>query len=473
MWLVGIPASHFFWLMNYKKISKKFLSDLHTPVSCYLKLRQKFPQLLLLESSDYSSKENSRSFICFDPIEGISLNDATFTWYKQSDIKNVSIKPNELLTHQQAFLDGIKILPEQDAAGVFGYTCFEAVQNYETIVFNKDKPSDGIPTLKYDFYRFIISFDHFFETMEITENIPENEESQLDDIYQIINHQDTQTFDFKINGTEKSNITGTQFKDNIKIAKEHLKRGDVFQVVLSRRFEQAYTGDVFNVYRSLRSVNPSPYLYYFDYGFYRIFGSSPEAQIVVKNDKAEIHPIAGTFKRTGNYKEDLKNADELKADKKENAEHVMLVDLARNDLSKHATNVNVKKYKDIQFFSHVIHLTSVVEGTLSIKESSLNVFADTFPAGTLSGAPKFKAMEIIDKLETTKRGFYGGAIGMLGLNGDINHAILIRSFLAIDKTLKYQAGAGIVIHSDEESELQEVNNKLGALKAAIKKAENL
>jgi len=364
-------------------------------------------------------------------------------------------------------------LPEQDAAGVFGYTCFEAVQNYETIVFNKDKPSDGIPTLKYDFYRFIISFDHFFETMEITENIPENEESQLDDIYQIINHQDTQTFDFKINGTEKSNITGTQFKDNIKIAKEHLKRGDVFQVVLSRRFEQAYTGDVFNVYRSLRSVNPSPYLYYFDYGFYRIFGSSPEAQIVVKNDKAEIHPIAGTFKRTGNYKEDLKNADELKADKKENAEHVMLVDLARNDLSKHATNVNVKKYKDIQFFSHVIHLTSVVEGTLSIKESSLNVFADTFPAGTLSGAPKFKAMEIIDKLETTKRGFYGGAIGMLGLNGDINHAILIRSFLAIDKTLKYQAGAGIVIHSDEESELQEVNNKLGALKAAIKKAENL
>lgn len=466
-------AIFIFYDMNYTHKNKKFLSDLYTPVSCFLKLRHKYPQLLLLESSDYSSKENSRSYICFDPLEGISLENDSFTRYSQIDKKTFDIEAQDLITHQQDFLDSINISKGNEDAGVFGFTCFEAVQNFETIKFKKEKRSDGIPRIKYDFYRFIISFDHFYETIEITEHIPEGDRSQLDNIYQILNHQDNQTFTFKLNGDETSNLSGDTFKSNIQIAKQHLKRGDIFQVVLSRRFEQAYSGDVFNVYRSLRSVNPSPYLYYFDYGYYRIFGSSPEAQIVVKNGKAEIHPIAGTFKRTGHYQEDLLKAEELKSDPKENAEHVMLVDLARNDLSKHATEVEVKKYKDIQFFSHVIHLTSVVEGTLSTKENSLNVFGDTFPAGTLSGAPKFKAMEIIDKLEPSQRGFYGGAIGMLGLNGDINHAILIRSFLAIDKTLKYQAGAGIVINSNAENELQEVNNKLAALKAAIKNAENL
>lgn len=459
--------------MKYNLYKKTLLADQFTPVSIFLKLRQKHHQVLLLESSDYSSKENSKSFICCDVIEGIKLIGSTFYSYQNKTIKKEDIDSEGLLPKMQSFINKIDVEDNTNDHNVFGYTCYDSISYFETIKLDENKPVDNIPTLRYDFYKYIIIFDHFHETMEIREYVLAGEASQLSEFIRKIKYQDNLNFKFKAIGKETSNISDDHFKENIRIAKQHLQRGDIFQVVLSRRFEQKFSGDPFNVYRTLRSINPSPYLYYFDYGDFRIFGSSPEAEIVVKKGKAEIHPIAGTFRRSGNSVIDAQKAAELKKDPKENAEHVMLVDLARNDLSRYAKNVTVKKYKEVQYFSHVIHLTSLVEGELENPNDSLNIFAATFPAGTLSGAPKFSAMQIIDKLETTHRGFYGGSIGLIGLNGDINQAILIRSFLSINNTLKYQAGAGIVIDSQEENELQEVNNKLGALKSAIQKAEKI
>ncbi|MBT8233869.1 MAG: anthranilate synthase component I family protein [Saprospiraceae bacterium] len=459
--------------MKYKLIERKMLADQFTPVSLFLKLRQKYHQVLLLESTDYSSKENSQSFICFDVVEGIKLIEDELYKYKHKEITSQKIEKTELLSHIQSFINHIDVDNNEPGHGVFGYSCYDSVAYFETIKLDEEKPKDAIPTMRYDFYKYVIVFDHYHESLTIKEYLTEDSTSNLDAIEQMLRYQDNLNFSFDIVGEETSNITPEKYMQNIRVAKEHLQRGDIFQVVLSRRFEQEFTGDPFNVYRTLRSINPSPYLYYFDYGNFRIFGSSPEAEVVIKEGKAEIHPIAGTFKRTGEHATDLQRAQELKEDPKENAEHVMLVDLARNDLSRFAKNVTVKKYKEIQYFSHVIHLTSLVEGQLENMDDALNVFATTFPAGTLSGAPKYKAMQIIDKLESTHRGFYGGALGMLGLNGDINHAIIIRSFLAINNTLKYQAGAGIVISSDEQKELEEVNNKLGALKSAVAMAVNL
>ena len=427
----------------------------------------------MLESSDYSSKENSKSFICFKPLEGIEVKGTLIKKYNQTEQYSYDKPEPEILNELKEFVNDINVSDGGDMHSVFGYSCYESVEYFDTLQFDKSKITDAIPTMKYDFYKYMIVIDHYYDQMEIHEYLEDGEPSSINNIIQMLNYKDVQTFSFNTDGQESSNIEDEHYKSNIRQAKSHLQNGDIFQVVLSRRYEQSYSGDVFNVYRSLRSINPSPYLYFFDYGGYKIFGSSPEAQISISETTAEIHPIAGTFKRTGDTLLDIEKAAELREDAKENAEHVMLVDLARNDLSKHTTNVHIKKYQEIQYFSHVIHLTSVVEGTLRSREDALEIYADTFPAGTLSGAPKYKAMQIIDKLETTGRGFYGGAIGMIGLNGNVNQAILIRSFLAMNKKLRYQAGAGIVIDSNEESELQEVNNKLAALKAAIKQAESI
>ena len=347
------------------------------------------------------------------------------------------------------------------------------VQEFEGMQFDQNKPNYGIPSLRYDFFRYIIVFDHFYEELYLIENQAETTVSGLNEVMSIISRQDHQTYKFNISGNEVHNMEDQAYLDIVHKAKSNCQRGDVFQMVLSRRFSQDFNGDEFNVYRALRSVNPSPYLFYYDYSSFKIFGSSPEAQMVVHQGIAEIHPIAGTFRRTGDFIKDQELAVKLLNDPKENAEHIMLVDLARNDLSKNCTEVTVLRYKDVQFFSHVIHLVSKVVGKIKSNISGYQIFADTFPAGTLSGAPKYKALQLIDEYEPTSRSFYGGGLGMIQLNGDLNHAIIIRSFLSKNGTLHYQSGAGIVIDSVEESELQEVHNKLAALKKAMLKAESL
>ncbi len=456
--------------MKVHSKSVKLLGDLTTPVSLFLKIREAHHQVLLLESSDYSSREDSLSFIVFNPLSTLTVQDGVLS-------VNGNLSTDfDLYDEMQRFMDEITITGTHEASkyqALVGYTGFNAIRYFETIQLDNSKNEDGIPDLRYDFYRNMIVIDHFYEELYLVDNTPEGDQDNLEELKTILYRQDHQTFRFRTTGEDSSNMSDEAYMDMVSRGKAHCQRGDVFQIVLSRRYYTPFKGDDFNVYRALRSINPSPYLFYFDYGSFRIFGSSPEAQLIVQDGLAEIHPIAGTFRRTGNYIEDQALAQRLAVDPKESSEHVMLVDLARNDLSRNCTKVKVESFKEIQFFSHVIHLVSKVTGKVKYESTTFEVYGDTFPAGTLSGAPKFKAMQLIDRYEPNSRSFYGGGIGLIMFNGNLLHAIIIRSFLSQSGKLTRQAGAGIVIKSDEASELQEVNNKLAALKNAITLAEKL
>ena len=468
-------------MKNYKIITthKKLLADTTTPVSIYLRLRDVFPNSLVLESSDYHSRENSLSYVCCEPLAGLVLNDGVLKLtypggheenYPPGEFGLID-KINEFLTSFETQANPSKITSN----GLFGYFTHEAVEHFETIKLKQcDNDTRKIPVMQYHIYRYIIAIDHFKNELYIFHNQPEGEAGNgLEKVADLIKNKNFPEYHFESHGEEQSNLTNEEFIAVVEKMKQHIYRGDVFQIVPSRGFSRKFLGDEFNVYRALRSINPSPYLFYFDYGDFRIFGSSPEAQITIKNRVASIFPIAGTFKRSGDDEKDAEIARNLENDPKESAEHVMLVDLARNDLSRHCGEVEVKSFKEVQYYSHLIHLVSHVSGKLLPGASSFKVVADTYPAGTLSGAPKYRAMEIIDENEKTKRSFYSGAIGFFGFNGDFNHAIMIRSFLSKNNTLHYQAGAGIVAGSVAESELKEVDNKIAALRKAIEMAEEL
>ena len=456
---------------------KQILADTITPVSIYLKIRDKFPNSLLLESSDYHANDNSFSYICCNAIASIKVENETIyqtlpdgTTEKTAINKQTNI-PNaiqEFASQFESQTNDFKFINN----GLFGYISYDAVRYFENIQITKKTSDLEIPDLYYAVYQNIIAINHFKNEAYIFCHSLDGT-NNIEAIDQLLQTRNFASYSFKKTQQQVSNLTDIEFKHQVTLAKKHCFRGDVFQLVLSRRFTQGFKGDEFNVYRALRNVNPSPYLFFFDYGNFKIMGSSPEAQLVVKNRKAEIHPIAGTFKRTGNDEEDALLAKQLSEDPKENAEHVMLVDLARNDLSRHGHEVTVEKYREVQFFSHVIHLVSKVTGQMHEKTSTMQVVADTFPAGTLSGAPKHQAMQLIEKIEHTNRTFYGGAIGFMDFDGNFNHAIMIRTFLSKNHQLHYQAGAGIVAESDEEKELQEVYHKLGALNRALALAENI
>ena len=465
--------------MKYKltTFNKKILSDTITPVSVYLKIRDKFPNSILLESSDYHGNENSFSYVCCKPLASISVKDQVVTEVfpdgknSVTSCKSPSDIPEMIHTFSQKFEtenQQFKFINN----GLFGYIAYDAVRYFEDVEIEKKNGDLDIPDIYYAVYQNIIAINHFKNEAYIFSH-SYDDTNNIDDIHQLISNRNFASYGYSNVPDEASNLSDEEFREQVELAKKHCYRGDVFQLVLSRRFSQGFKGDEFNVYRALRSVNPSPYLFYFDYGNFKIFGSSPEAQLVVNDGKAEIHPIAGTFKRTGDDEKDLEAAKSLSLDEKENAEHVMLVDLARNDLSRNGHDVKVEKYKEIQFFSHVIHLVSKVIGKKFKDAITFQVVADTFPAGTLSGAPKHKAMQLIEKYEKNNRTFYGGAIGFMDFEGNFNHAIIIRSFLSKNHRLHYQAGAGIVSKSSAEDELQEVYNKLGALKKAMELAENI
>ena len=456
---------------------KKILADTLTPVSAYLKLRDVFPHSLLLESSDYHANNNDFSYICCNPIASIELKKGVLTTHypdgnstvEQAET-NMDI-PERIHQFSQQF-DNERFPFKFISNGIFGYVAHDAVDHFENIDLNKAKPGQDIPDIYYAVYQNIIAISLFNHEAHLFSHVYEGEHN-LGKIEMLLNAKNSSHFSFEIVGDKCSNLTDEQFIDFVKKGREHCVRGDVFQLVLSRRFSQGFKGDEFNVYRTLRSINPSPYLFFFDYGDFKIFGSSPEAQLIVQEGKAEIHPIAGTFRRTGDDEKDALAAGELAKDPKENSEHVMLVDLARNDLSRNGSEVIVEKNREIQFYSHVIHLVSKVTCRMKEAAKTFRVVADTFPAGTLSGAPKHKALQLIDRYETTQRNFYGGAIGYMDFHGNFNHAIIIRSFLSKNHQLHYQAGAGIVADSVPESELQEVYNKLGALDKALTLAQEI
>jgi len=462
---------------KYTTVSRTILADLYTPVGVYMRLRDIYPQSALMESSDYHDKDNSRSFIGINPIASVAIGhgEATVTYPDGSTFRHEVNKDYRSDNAIHALIDHIVVEGEHaNYYGLYGYTSFNAVRYFEDIpVKDETQAKNDAPDLLYILYKDIIVFDHFNNLLTVVSLSENSKDSEVSEIIKQMNRTSIQAYDFHPVGETTSSLTDEEHKANIRKGIKHCLRGDVFQIVLSRRFVQKYEGDDFKLYRALRSINPSPYLFYFDFGGFRIFGSSPETHCRIEGRKAYIDPIAGTTKRTGDAEADRLGAEYLRNDPKENAEHVMLVDLARNDLSRNCHNVKVDFYKDLQYYSHVIHLVSRVSGELDEKADPIKAFIDTFPAGTLSGAPKVRAMQLISEYEPHNRGAYGGCIGYIGLNGSLNQAITIRTFVSRNGELWFQAGGGIVAKSNEEYELQEVNNKLGALRRAILMAENM
>jgi anthranilate synthase component 1 len=454
---------------------KRSLADIYTPVGIYLRLRDRFRDTILLESTDSHAAENSYSFIGINAIAGIEIRNKNTVEFKLpgQNPEKVDLKNNDLKELLWNFMQRFEVESDdpklaQFAQGLFGYFTFDAVQFFEKIQFKESGDDrNKVPVARYRLYQYIIAINHYKDELLLLENKVAGVESEVAVVESLIASKDVPTYPFATTSEELSNLKDEEYIDIVQKGIQSCFRGDVFQIVLSRRFQQSFIGDEFNVYRALRHINPSPYLFFFDYGDYKLLGSSPESQLIVKDGKAIVHPIAGTFRRTGDDVVDQQKAQELLVDAKENAEHVMLVDLARNDLSTVCTNVHVEQYRQIQYYSHVIHLVSEVVGNVPSGSNPFEILFKTFPAGTLSGAPKFKAMQLINEYEPTSRSYYGGAIGFVGFNGSCNHAIMIRTLLSKANTLIYQAGAGVVAASKPESELQEVNNKLNALKSAI------
>jgi anthranilate synthase component 1 len=460
---------------------KKMFSDVFTPVGIYLRLRDRFRDTILLESTDHHSAENSFSYIGINAIGGIEIKNFTEIELKypnnnpeKKELKSTTNVPELLWNFMQKFhVNKLDDKHAKIAQGLFGYCTYDAVQFFETIQLKSKNQQPEISIMRYRLYQYVIAINHFKDEMFLCENVIQGLQSDADVIESLIKSRDIPVFPFKTSAKETANMADEEYKEMVKKGVKSCLRGDVFQIVLSRRFQQKFMGDEFNVYRALRSINPSPYLFYFDYGDYKLMGSSPESQLIIKDGKAIVHPIAGTFKRTGDDEKDNALTEELLKDAKENAEHTMLVDLARNDLSRCCDNVTVNHFRQVHYYSHVIHLVSEVVGNIRTDANPFELLALTFPQGTLSGAPKYKAMQLIDEYEKAVRGYYAGCIGVIGFDGSCNTAIMIRTFLSKENTLQYQAGAGIVAASQPENELQEVNNKLGALKKAIEIAETI
>ena len=464
-------------IYQFQTLIKKSMGDLHTPVSLYLKVRDMFPQSALLESSDYHGSDNSTSYIGLNPIAHIDINRSECSrFFPDRKVERHMLSDNfTLVDALNGFLQQFEINGEgEEYCGLFGYSSFNCVKYTENIRIKEsaDERNDA-PDLRYILYKYLLILNHDKDELIIVELLNKGEESSMKAIENRINTRNFASYDFFVEGEETSPISDEQYKKFVSQGITHCRRGDVFQIVLSRRFVQRFSGDDFKVYRALRTINPSPYLFFFDFGGFRIFGSSPEVHCKIQDSKISIDPIAGTAKRSGIHQDDSKITQLLLGDPKENAEHVMLVDLARNDLSRNAHRVKLDFFREAQYYSHVIHLVSRVSGTLNEGVDPIRAFYDTFPAGTLSGAPKVKAMQLISDIETHNRGAYGGCIGFIGFNGNINQAITIRTFVSRNNELWYQAGAGVVVQSKEDNELQEVNNKLGALKKAIDLATTL
>ena len=459
--------------------TKRINADHLTPVMLYLAVRDEFTDPVLLESNEARDNEHYYSIVGLETLASFVVDRGAITTRKQGEeTRREAVDHRDTVSHRlHAFLGGFDLdYADTDPIvrqfnGLIGHTNFEGVQYFDTLKFDNRKVLRA-PDIRYHLYRYILIFHHYRDELIIIENQPEGEESGMQRVEAAIKRGGG-VHPFRRHGEDSSNMTDEEFMDMVAIGKYHCRVGDVFQIVLSRQFKQSFRGDEFQVYRALRSINPSPYLFYFDYGDYRIMGSSPESQMVIGGGIARLNPIAGTYRRTGDKVRDEAATRELLADPKENAEHVMLVDLARNDLSRHTKRVAVKSLREVHYYSHVIHLVSTVEGELDRTDQTVRIFGDTFPAGTLSGAPKYKAIELINKYENQQRGFYGGAIGLIDFAGGMNQAILIRSFFSQDNTLYYQAGAGVVAASNEHSEMREVYHKLGALTKALDKAEGM
>ena len=460
--------------IQLKRYAQQLFADQITPIRIYLNIRDMFPGSVLLESAEIDDKNNSRSIICAKPVGGIQLTAyELITWHHQQKNTRPVLEMGNIREELSAFFNQYELSGDGDGInGFFGFQSFEAIRYFESPKAALCPLSDPhVPLLDYRLFQYVICFNHFNGEVTFIENADAGTASTLPEFIKKVMAGQSSTYPFQLISEETSNRTDAEFMSMVEQGRSHCRRGDVFQMVLSRRFKRGYRGDEFNVYRALRHINPSPYMFYFDYGAFKIFGSSPESQINISQGTVTINPIAGTYRRTGDPEKDLQLEIALLEDQKELAEHAMLVDLARNDLNRHCEGVEVAAYKTIQKFSHVMHIVSKVKGQLANPDRYIEVLADTFPAGTLSGAPKVRAIQLLAEIEQDPRSFYGGSIGFIDFKKNVHQAIIIRSFLARNNEIHYRAGAGVVLKSDPATELQEVHNKLGALRKALLEAE--
>lgn len=449
----------------------KISADHLTPVLIYQRVKEIYPCSSLLESFEQRNHQQHYSYIAFDRLGHFQYENGKITTRIAKNIFSKEIHPSEIISELDQQLNNISFSAFEfpfSTGGFLGYLSYDAAIAHHEL---SEGLNSEIPLFKYQFYKYFLVFDHFRDEVHLFENLLE-EESCIDEITHFIQNGKTSENLFNLNGDEIADMGNEEFISLAKNAKNHCARGDVFQLVLSRKFEQKFKGDDFAIYRELRRLNPSPYLFYFDFGNFHLFGSSPEAQLILKKNIAKVNPIAGTYKKTGDSIHDNQQKENLLKDEKEIAEHMMLVDLARNDLNKTGLGAKVIKFREIEEYSHVFHLVSEIETEIKKDVNKMEIVFNTYPAGTLTGAPKHKAMQLIQQYEKSNREFYGGCIGIIDSNKNFNHAITIRSILSKNNTLTYRAGAGITIQSDEKNELEEINNKLNALRTAIQNVNN-
>lgn len=471
---------------NVIPVYETITADLLTPVLAYLRIREKGEFNFLLESVEGIGRLARYSFIGRSPSSTIISNKNKIII---SDKKKSEEINSKLLDYLSDKVDSykhpmIEELPDF-TGGIVGYLGFEVIKEVEDTIHFSNNKDDEFPEAILGLFDSIIAFDHFKHRIILIQNVFVKNSSNLDELYKtakskmeilktIIQKPVELPETFKLTGEIKDKINKVLFDQKIEKSKKNIYDGDVFQLVLSERFSSKYEGDLLNVYRALRIINPSPYMYIMEFDKdLSIIGTSPEDLLKVNKKKATILPIAGTRRRGKTDIEDLELEKELLADKKEIAEHTMLVDLARNDLGrvcKHNT-VEVTEMMKVHRFSHVMHIVSRVEGELKMGQNCIDALKASFPAGTVSGAPKIRAIQLIEDYEEISRGPYAGSVGYIDFKGNLDMCIAIRTLFADSKKIYWQAGAGIVADSKAEFELKEIKNKSAVLESALKYAE--
>lgn len=473
---------------NYKTIPvyKRILADLLTPISAYMKLMKNSDYAFILESVEKGEQYGRYSFIGRDPLMILkSEHEKTHIWQDENwQEESTSFLSVLRKTQKKYNVPKLSDIPHF-TGGLVGFMGYESITWVEDIpIYKQDELQ--CPDALFMLFHELIAFDHLQNQIILFSNVQIENGMDLEQAYTDANlcidemGEDLHTdIDYQTPARLEqsklhSNFTQAKFEDAVQKAKENIKAGDVFQLVLSQCFRRQTSVDPLTMYRALRSINPSPYMFHLKLNDFDIIGASPELLVKVEDDEIEIRPIAGTRQRGENAEADKLLADDLLKDEKERAEHLMLVDLGRNDVGRAAEfdSVNVKEFMVVEYYSHVMHIVSDVRGKLREGKDVFDALYSGFPAGTLTGAPKIRAMEIIHDLEPSRRGVYSGAIGYFDFTGDMNTCIAIRTMVMKDGTVYFQSGAGIVYDSDPKKEFEETVNKAKAINSAIDLAEN-
>ena len=466
-------------------VYRKVLADLLTPVSAYMRLARHYRPAVLLESIEGGRQYTRYSYVCVDP-RMIVIHSDDITTIQQGQEKRLSDEP--VLAILRKGLADYKVPPVQEipdfCGGWVGYLGYETVAWVERVPVHPSEDHD-IPDAIFMLFETVMAFDHLKQEVIVchTQHIDHglSLKEQYESALAVINHVgdalhtdiDYQTPPVTGKSQLKPQMSRSQFMASVNRAKDHIYAGDVFQLVLSQCFQRSTQVESLTLYRALRNINPSPYMFFFDLEQFAIIGASPELMVKVEKDQMEVRPIAGTRPRGATREEDARLAEELLADEKERAEHLMLVDLGRNDVGRvcRFKSVAVTEFMAVERYSHVMHIVSDIRGELRQGIDAMEALLAGFPAGTVTGAPKIRAMELIHELEPTRRGIYAGTVGYIDFHGNLNTCIAIRTMLLKDGVVSFQSGAGIVVDSDPQKEYDETVSKAEAVMQAVDFAE--